>query len=349
MPNTRLTKGRMEALSSHINVLDVDDASAKLNELSVGGNKRNDVEFRRIASATALHWIDKEEPTISSLYDAILHYWIAPLPLEVPVRIRQHKERLARRIAAEVMLASSRISYTDDTPYLQSIPKQDHSIVLPVLPSASQEKTGLSSISQWSSQSLAMPSSSAIPSSQPPSSPLLSEFFPSTAASDPLARLRKHLSVNEDVINTAIPQSVTQLLSHWQLGADPHDYDWDATERTLRLPDDTDETSQAQREKERRKKERREKRQKREDELMRAKTATQPSYPRSSPGPMFGDVPSSSQVASQAPSQVLHSGHVFGGHGGFGPTMPLSQVEPGRYGGRPDKKKKKGRGRISGF
>jgi RNA polymerase I-specific transcription initiation factor RRN6 len=246
-------------------------------------------------------------------------------------------------------MASSRVRYTKNTPESRPTQSQDTGIVLPILPSAPQRETEFDLPSQWSSQSQGMYSSSALPSSQPPSSPLVSEFSPATAGPDPLARLREHLRVSDDSPATGIPQSVAQLLTHWQLGADPRTYDWDATERALRPQDATDGTSQEQREKERRRKERREKRQKREDELMRAKTVTQPSFPRSSPGPMFGDVPSSSQAPSQMPSQVLHSGHVFGGPGGFGSMIPQSQVEPGRFGGRPEKKKKKGKGRISGF
>ena len=345
---TRLTDGRSESLRSHIIVLDVDDASAKLNELSIEGSKRDDIELRRIVSASALHWIDNGEPTISSLYDAVLLHWIAPLPLEVPVQLRQHKERLARRIAAEVMLASFRISYAGDMSHLRSAPSQDNEIVLPILPSASQEGSELPSAPQWSSQFPAMPSSSAIPSSQPPSSPLISDFTPPAAAFDPLLRLRRHLAVQEDSPDTAVPQGVTRLLSPWQLGADPHEYNWDTTESALKPSTETDKISYAERERERRRKERRERRQRRENELMRAKTVTQPSYPRSSPGPMLGDVPSSSQAITQVSSQV-HSGHGFGGPGGFVSMMPLSQVEPGRFGGRPDKKKKKGKGRISGF
>jgi RNA polymerase I-specific transcription initiation factor RRN6 len=348
VPNAWLTNGRIETLNSHIDVPDIDEASAKLGELSIGSNHQNGTELRRIASTSVLHWVDNKEHTVSSLYDVILLNWVAPLPLEVPVRIRQHKERLARRVAAEVMLASSRMSNANDSSHLQSVPNQQNGVALPALPSAPQDETGLPPTSQWSSQLPVMPSASVLPSSQPPSSPFISEFSASNAALDPLARLRKHLSVRDDA-DTVIPKNIAQFLSHWQLGVNPRDYDWEATERAARPPDAGDETSQAEREKERRRKERREKRQRREDELMRAKTVTQPSFPRSSPGPTLGDVPSSSQVASQMPSQAPHPSHVFGGHGGFGSMVPLSQVEPGRFGGRPDKKKKKGKGRISGF
>jgi RNA polymerase I-specific transcription initiation factor RRN6 len=158
---------------------------------------------------------------------------------------------------------------------------------------------------------------------------------------------------------TIIPPNVSKLLSHWQPGIDPSTYDWEATERVLQT-ETPDETSQELREKERKKKERREKRQRREDELLRAKSQTssqsifaQPAFPRSSPGPMFGGMASSSQapipMSSQQPSQSQSQGGVSGGFGGVYSVVPQSQVEPGRFGGRPDKKKKKGKSRVSGF
>jgi RNA polymerase I-specific transcription initiation factor RRN6 len=342
----------MEISTTNVNVADVDDASSRLNQLVIPSIQRVDIELRRIAAPSVLHLLNDEEPSISSLYDDILHSWIAPLPPEVPVRIRQHKERVARRIAAEVMLASFRVRQVNDAPDLRPAPSHDDGILLPTL----QEEPELGSASQWSSQSQ-MTAAFSMPSSQPPSSPPVSGFFSARTVADPLTRLRGHLHISDDA-PTNISPSVTQLLAHWQLGADPHVYDWDATERAVR-PDVVDDISQEQREKERKRKERREKRQKREDELMRAKTVIQPSLSRSSPGPMFGDMPSSSQVPSQLPSQMSsqmpHLGHVsggsggFGSPGGFGSMMPQSQVESGGFGGRPDKKKKKGKGRISGF
>ncbi|KAJ4334324.1 hypothetical protein N0V87_006976 [Didymella glomerata] len=208
-----------------------------------------------------------------------------------------------------------------------------------------------------------LPTETPVPSSVPPSSPLFPEpLKPSTG--DLLSRLRKHLKVEDDPSRTQIvlPPSVSELLSHWQPGTDPSTYDWEATERAIR-PDADDEETQKQREEERKKKERRERRQRREDERLRAKIQassqsafTQPAFPRSSPGPSFGGMAASSQVpvptSSQIPSHVHSQGAAFGGFGGFGgmnSMVPQSQVEPGKFGGRPDKKKKKGKSRVSGF
>jgi RNA polymerase I-specific transcription initiation factor RRN6 len=171
--------------------------------------------------------------------------------------------------------------------------------------------------------------------------------FTHPVRSDPLTRLSKRLR-NKDPSKDlgVIPPTISQHLTHWQFGKHPSTYDWLAAEQALQAEEDLDEQSQQQLEKERRKKERREKRQQRENELMRAKVESQPAvFPRSSPGPTFSGMASSSQVLSQAYGGVPFPKSAFGG----GSLMvPQSQLEPGKFGGRPDKKKKK-KGRISGF
>lgn len=145
-----------------------------------------------------------------------------------------------------------------------------------------------------------------------------------------------------------------QLLGQWQHGTDPHTYDWNAAETADRV-DDLDEISQQQLEKAQRKKERRERRQKREDELAQPQPSSQPFttapivYPRSSPGPDPAGIGSSSQIPLQPfvqlPTRIVTSQ----GQGSSQPFVVHSQMEPGKFGGRPDKKKKKKGGRVSGF
>jgi RNA polymerase I-specific transcription initiation factor RRN6 len=209
--------------------------------------------------------------------------------------------------------------------------------------------------SQWaSSQPLPSPpltqrSQSDIHSSPQPSLP---EIF---GAVDPLARLSKHLKFRDESIpHTSIPASVERLLSHWQPGTDPHDYEWDATERANRAELLDEDRKLA--EKARRRKERREKKQQRENDLMRTQPSSQPftfvkpaSFHRSSPGPMLGGIGSSSQIPSQPFTRVpLPGTGIPSSQPRFNPFVAQSQVEPGKYGGRPDKKKKK-KNRMSGF
>ncbi|KAJ8118732.1 hypothetical protein OPT61_g340 [Boeremia exigua] len=333
----------MEFLES-VDVADVDEDSERLEQVFADENPQNTYSLRPIATPNVLRLPSTQQTSIADLYDIILRDWIAPLPADISVPVRQAKERLARRVAAEVTLAGASLRpRVEEQPGIA--PGQPMS--LPILPPKSA--------SLLPSSSLPTPPQSSVP----PSSPLLTEYV-RPLAGDPLSRLRKHLTIDDE--SSSLPMvlapSVSELLSHWQPGTDPSTYDWEATERTLR-PEMLDDESQESREKERKKKERRDKRQRREDELMRAKTQTSsqpmflpPAGPRSSPGPSFGGMAASSQVPmpmSQMSSQVHGVGGGFGGFGGGHGMMPQSQAEPGKFGGRPEKKKKKGKSRVSGF
>ncbi|KAH7398253.1 RNA polymerase I-specific transcription initiation factor RRN6-like protein [Pyrenochaeta sp. MPI-SDFR-AT-0127] len=341
----------MEFAGLQIDVSDVDEASSRMQELFLSKDRHGVAEVYSIASGHVLDLVEDEEPSITNLYDSILQNWIAPLPPNVPIRLRQYKERLARRISAEVMLSSSRIWYHgshEPLPEWHRVSIQKGHVSLPVLPSKPIDGV-LVTTSQWpSSQQLPTTSQSSVPSSpQAPSPP--PPTAASTAIADPMARLARYLQIKDSSLTPAIiPPSVNQLLAHWKPGTDPLAYEWDATERALR-PEILDEGTQEQQERERKRKERRQKRQQREDELMRAKTTSQPVvFPKSSPGPMLGGIGNSSQISSQARGPMADQETGFRGPGGLDILVPMSQVEPGRFGGRPDKKKKK-KGRVSGF
>lgn len=309
-----------EYAEAMVTVDDVDEASEKMHSLSIMPHASS-LEFRRIASDAVLGFGNGqgEGPyALSSVYDQILQNWVAPLPTSIPVRTRQNKESMARRIAAGIVLGSTRIRHSDsreDVVDSQPETSQDSAVALS------------SSLPQYSSQS----GDSDGPASQPRST---------FNASNPLARLSKHLLIG----NTSQPEiapSINQVLSHWQLGTDPSLYDWEATERALEEEIELEEEgSQKRREKARRKKERHVKRQKRENDLFSGRVEagnmeSQPQTLRSSPGPVFAT--NSSQVHASSQSQA------FGGMLGV-----QSQVEPGKHGGRPAKKKKV-KSRMSGF
>jgi RNA polymerase I-specific transcription initiation factor RRN6 len=335
----------MEYANTKLYIPDVDEASSNLQDLLLE-NEENALFIQRIASARTLDLTEEDDPTISGVYDTLLQMWVAPLPPTVSSRVRQSKERLARRIAAEIIFSSMRVREHEmdeviDRSHLG--PSQDKSIALPILPSRPRDDDVHSASQYGIFQSLPTPPHSSVPpSSLPGSSP---PVLPSvqSVSSDPLARLGKHLrNRNPSRDPVGIGANSSQVLRHWQVGDDPSKYNWTATERALQ-PEELDEESQRQREKERKRKERRERRQQREDELARAKAASQAIvFPRSSPGPMLGGMGSSSQVPGQSHSQnqVPTSSARF--------LAPQSQAEPGKFGGRLDKKKKK-KGRMSGF
>lgn len=343
---------RYEFAGSPIDVPDIDEASSTLHGLKVTGDDDDPVTVRSIAFSHALHF--GEDSTIENVYESIMQNWIASLPPETSVPIRRRKERLARRVATEVMLASTRIEQrtVQTTPTAAGLSlSQDSGIAMPSSSSQPLPVSSADTMSWKPSQLSAMSISSELQSQSQSQSQPASQ---STAIADPLARLKKHLKFKdaEPVPSTEIPSSVSQLLAHWQPAVDPSTYDWEATERADRT-ENLDETSQKQAEKARKRKNRREKKQQRENELAaRSQPSSQPAIPssmfessqaplpsmpptspRSSPGPVQGGIDS-----SQRAYQSL--------------TVPLpgvqSQVAPGRFGGRSDKKKKK-KARISGF
>jgi RNA polymerase I-specific transcription initiation factor RRN6 len=319
----------------------VDEASAKLPELFSSEAHQLFSELQAIASGPVVGLTGSsvsEVPTIATLYDSILENWIAPLPANIPVSVRQNKERLARRIAAELILASTRIF------------RSSHTLQLPATQAGHSQDSGMA-LSNTSSE----PPSSGPLSSQPLSSlPTLAQTHtesPPSAVSaiDPLSRLRRYLCI-ENADAKPLPTGIFHTLSHWQLGTDPSSYSWEASEEVLQEEEDEvidDAKHEKKRESAKRKKERREKRQKRENDLFMATTFSQPAIPRSSPGPFFS-MGVSGEMSSQMPglSQSQSQSQVVGGMGGLGVQ---SQVEPGRHGGRPILKKKKGKKRVGGF
>jgi RNA polymerase I-specific transcription initiation factor RRN6 len=356
----------MELAEHKINVSDVDASSSRFHDLFTSEIYNTPLELRRIASAQALHLpsVPSQDPMISPLYDNILQTWIAPLPVNIPARIRQSKEKLARRIAAEVVLASMRIHYAEPTPSIEQTAgsrvamSQDGGVELPNLPSI-QEESWLDNINITSSQPWlpssqpfptpppssfsqpAFPSSSALPTPEPTSSPL---------TSNPITRLSQHLKINN--LAPEIPAGVGKVLAHWTSSTDPSTYDWEATTRALDQEEDGE--SQQVRDKARRKEERLRKRQRREEAIAQGRGAVE-----SQPSPKFRETPSSRQFPRSSPGPVF-GGDRFGGgvgvrmggiqEGGGSSQVPLvqSQVEPGRHGGRPLKKKKP-KMRVSGF
>lgn len=340
----------MEYANTKLQIPDVDEASLNLQDLLVE-NDENALFLQRIASARTLGLAEEEEeeddPTISDIYDTLLETWVAPLPPTVPSRVRQSKEQLARGIAGEVIFSSLRVREHElDTAITGSRlgPRQDRGIALPILPSRPRNDDFRFPLQFSISQQLPTPPQSSVPPpSLPGSSPPVLPFTQNTLQ-DPLARLSKHLrnrNPSKDLVG--IGANASRILGQWQVGDDPNSYDWTATERDLQ-PEDMDEESQRQREKERKAKERRERRQQREDELARAKTASQSlMFARSSPGPMLSGMGNSSQIPiqSQIQSQEPISSSGF--------IAPQSQIEPGKFGGRLDKNKKKKKKRLGGF
>ncbi|KAF2027666.1 hypothetical protein EK21DRAFT_102370 [Setomelanomma holmii] len=354
--NSQLPQGTlMEFAGMRIDVADIDEASTLLHELASIITNNESVELHRVTIGQQSQVeSDEDEPTIVDLYDRILQSWIASLPPDVSLRVRQRKERLARRIASEVILAGMRVRPQDSQAGAVEVPpgfSQDSAISMPIL--TSQPVASISQVQDTAHDFYSPLSPSAFSQPSPSQSPQSHSSFPSSAQpqelpssplqrstpADPVARLSKYFRFKDDTQPSApLPASITQLLSHWKVGTDPSSYGWEAIERADRA-EQLDAPSQQQLEKAQKRKERRSRKQRREDDLAHSQPSSQPfiftkptTFPRSSPGPVLGGMGSSSQTGLSSQSQ--------------GPMGAQSQVEPGRFGGRPDKKKKKKRSRY---
>ncbi|KAL5387154.1 hypothetical protein DPSP01_003765 [Paraphaeosphaeria sporulosa] len=306
-----------------VTVQDIEDASTKLQDLLSTKQYVSSLEPHMIASALVLGFGDQraQASSLSSVYDLVLQNWLASLPGAIPARIRQSKERSARRLAGEILMASTRIRHSIhqkgppafDTGFNQHVAAERSSPPH----SSSQVDLRLQSSQPSDPASLDNPRTSSI------------------TLSGPLARLSKYLHMN-NVTPPDVPPSIKQVLSHWQLQADPFTYDWEGTERAFAEELELEQEGVSKkRERARRKKERQVKRQRRENELFTGRvetgrTESQPQLLRSSPGPA---APAASSQPAPSYSQMF---------------VVQSQVEPGKHGGR-SMKKKKVKSRMSGF
>ncbi|KAF2497030.1 hypothetical protein BU16DRAFT_484474 [Lophium mytilinum] len=342
-----------DLILSQIQVADIDDVSSKFDELFQSALRQNEPDQPQLEIRTA-HWLLKNIApdsdaglSIASVYDELLRTYIAPLPRNIPIRIRQVKERVARLVSTEVLLASSRLRYVDlPPPKLEETQLESQEIAgftLPVRPSGKGKE-----------RESEPPSCNARPGSNNPTTSLPTpETTPSLASGstftssshgssdNPYTRLKQHLQITKPQRLTQSDLSAgSQVLLHWRnhFGQDPVNYDWEATTKaikdTMSINED-DGMSETQRARLRRKAERHLKRQRRETAaadaaLSMPRFTTSESQPsitseltplRSSPGPYRQENSQFKQASSQ-------------------PAL-ASQVERGVFGGRPEAKKTK--------
>lgn len=325
-----------EASNTALRVADIDEASAQMQDLVHQYDRSQSLDAQHITFLYPLpmETAHGQEVDMSSLYDSILQHWIAPLPASIPSRTRQVKERIARRIAAEVMLACSSIrqplaadpesSSSKDRPTARL--GQDHGI--PMSSQGSLEITGLAHITEPSSSQMNLPEQ--IHSTHP----------------NAIARLSQHLHVTK--LPTTMPPNVSQVLMHWHLGADPKAYDWDTSTRIINAEFNTDESSQRERERSKRKADRLLKKQMRELDLEKRNVESEPGLGRTVSGLRSSPVPTVG-FGMSSQTQAEYSQRESQSQGTRAPQIVQSQIEPGRHGGKPQVKKRKGKVRVSGF
>ena len=342
-------------LNTAILIEDIDKASANLADFTenavriktdeVGSLEGDNGEREQIALLDVLtpsirQLLGVEDHVqLSTVYDSLVKTWIAPLSRRTPGRARVTLEKLLRILAAQLCLATYyvRVDKRADSnkeATRERIADSELQFVLPVRRRVSvtnlrkgKEPTERSSspiassqISQGvgsltSSPFRALPTPELTPSLHSKNS---KSFF--TASEDPASlRLKAYASLAHQ---PALPIKMSDLLNNWQVGADPTNYDWEAAQQAF---NDEDESENEARATQRQRAERRRKRLR--QETMGASSQPQPKRL----GASQPHVAQGMQGSSQPTESV-----------GF-----ASQIEPGPFGGRPAKLKKKKR--TSGF
>lgn len=274
---------------------------------------------------------------ISEVCDSLVGTWISPLSSNIPSRSRVALERSLREIAAQICLASYAVRYgfivgeDEDLPQEKTL-ETGAQFTLPVRRRVSatnlrkgKEPVARSSsppaFSQISEDVGFLPSTPlrALPTPEPtPSLHSRSSFSSLARSEDPASlRLQAYASLAPQ---PALPNKLLNLLGQWETGADPAKYNWGTAQQEAFSEDETEDESRA---KQRQRAERRRKRQ-------RMDTVGPSSQPP--PKRLGGSQPQQmqdTQETSQTSERMVAT---------------TSQVEPGPFGGRRTKAKKKRRG-----
>ena len=279
----------------------------------------------------------RDTAELSSIYESLIQTWIVPLSRQIPGRVRIALEKLLRDMTGQICLAS----YSMRIDLTTSKEEKDQPagleagapFVLPVRRRASASSLGKGKgkeradavispppvSSQMSEDADFMPSSAfaALPTPEPtPSLRSRSSVSSLAGSEDPASqRLRAYADLAP---HPALPANLSNLLGHWQIGVDPAKYDWEAAQQATITADGSEDESQT------RLRRRAEKRRKRQ----RDNTVGPSSQPE--PKRLGGSQPQQGQdtQGTQGSSQQTER------------AITMSQVEPGKFGGRHAKNKK---------
>jgi hypothetical protein len=231
------------------------------------------------AWASTMH-VSFQESGFQRLYNHIIDQQLAPLANEIPPRLRMAREKLARTMAAELILSSSRIELVDlladmeerteesqptqySRPFHLQANMKGKQRATDAFPGSSQLSTILSS------QPMPTPSPSASRATSVISYTSTSSL-PSTAARNILSRLNRHVSIDPNKKPQNWATRPLAILAHWDTGADPVTYNYASKLSELEKQRHEESMTDKQRLRAREKAERRLRRQRKEAEKARS-------------------------------------------------------------------------------
>lgn len=285
--------------------------------------------------------VNETEPTLAANHDQLISSWVSSLSTNVPGWVRLAKANIAKRMATEVLLAAHGLRVQEvKRPVVQESQEetqmQQQTWELPLRASGPVAQTQLPS----SRTARYLAQHSALPTPSPTATPsvITASSGSSLTAAPELHRLSKYTTF-ERPAPMVLPRPLVKVLSHWDVGKDPDDYDWLSASRHLTQQEEN-ETEHDLTERERKRMQRRAER-----HILRQRkeaAASQASRLTSSQATevMSASQPAALQVESQ-PSDMPASSQ---SQGPSRSAVAASQVVPGRFGGRPPPRKRRKQG-----
>ena len=343
-----LLKNRSEFVACPFAVSDVDEASAMVEDFwkgissSEGPQDKDAVntvtklsrfegKLLLIPLMSKLQVYPGNQTSISLLqiYEKAIQHWITSLSPDVPGRVRLYLDERLRSIVIQVFLASFGIQKLSWIPSEGSAPDMDSTSNRLILPERRKGTAVVSSKEKERSQASQFPHGlEKIPSSSHPSTrdaqkssqthSQKSAYSDVEVESESYKRLRALTSL--DVLRT-LPKAARIVLSHWELGADPSKYNWEATQEAIAQAEKGEENrDDRQAMKQRRRQEKQSQRQR--DSVAEGTSQSQPPMVQSSQFEASSVVQSSQigpLITSRQPQRTP-----FGGSSQFGSSQVVS-------------------------
>lgn len=255
-------------LSTTVAVQDVDAVSESLHEFSRSLGKsfvnneeddQNICKFLHVSeilsdqiSAFVLPSLAiSQNLSLSHIYDSILNLWISSLPKTIPSRVRITAEKDVRDIAVQLSLTGMGVHVGSWDREENVVIEEPRSSLDDVFNLTLRSKISLPRLSVAQLEKSQRPSSSPLVSSQiSEDTGFMPPFFGSLPTPEPTPSLR---SKSPSVVGTedpaskrlrafanlapqpVLPLSASNILRHWSEGSDPAMYDFEATERSIRM------------------------------------------------------------------------------------------------------------------
>ncbi|RMX79750.1 hypothetical protein D0869_08078 [Hortaea werneckii] len=335
-----VTVGDIEAMSSQLQNLAVAGVKTQGTKSEAPEEYSLQLVLRHVRNHTvSSSQAEASELNLADVYNQMIDDYISPLPSTISGRTRLAKENIMRSAAADVALASRFIRAEEREQPTQEVQEsQQQNWELPVRFGADVASSQLLPSSQAydSSSQVQHPQRSILPTPSPSATPSVTTASSGTSIFAPEASRLARVTSFSKPTPSALPRSLRNVLAHWPPDEDPDNYDWVKTSRRIRHADEAFEDEAGMTEKERLRLQRRAERHIRRQRKEAA--ASQAAQIASSQAPeiaVSASQPRADKVESQpvglaASSQIQDRG-----------VPSASQMVPGRFGGRPAKKKRK--------